>query len=71
MIAAFAPYGDYRILNGSPANDSLNGVASNASLAQAIPALLSDRIRVPRLRQWDRLVVGAYEGAQSVPVCGQ
>ena len=64
VIAAFAPYGDYRILNGSPANDSLNGVASNASLAQAIPALLSDRIRVPRLPGGTGWSIGAYEGAQ-------
>ena len=55
-----APYGDYRILDGSPAN--------NSALADPlIPALGFDRIRVPRNPLWSR---GAYEGAQGVPVCG-
>jgi large repetitive protein len=57
---SLAPYGDYRILNGSPANDSALAFAG-------LTALERDRIGVPRLTAWSR---GAFEGAQSVPVCG-
>jgi len=55
-----APYGDYRILDGSLANDSALSYAG-------IPALGWDRIGVARGLAWSR---GAYEGAQGVPVCG-
>jgi len=56
-----APYGDYRILDGSAANDS-------ASIYSGLPALATDRIGVARGVAWSR---GAYEGAQGVPACGQ
>jgi hypothetical protein len=56
-----APYGDYRILNGSPANDS-------ASVYSGIPALGLDRIGIARgASGWSR---GAFEGNQGVPPCG-
>ncbi|MFN3564839.1 MAG: hypothetical protein ACK4V1_02480 [Burkholderiaceae bacterium] len=68
-----APYGDPRILDGSPANDSgQNYVATQplTSLAFAL-ALSADRIGVPRNlllpNSWSR---GAYEGNQNVPPCG-
>lgn len=68
-----APNGDYRILNGSPANDSGQnylGTQPLTSLAFGL-ALSADRIGVPRSllqpNSWSR---GAYEGNQSVPVCG-
>jgi hypothetical protein len=58
-----APYGDYRILDGSPANDS-GQIYLGLPL---IPALATDRIGVARGLQWSR---GAYEGGQGVPPCG-
>jgi hypothetical protein len=59
-----APYGDYRILNGSPANNSGLPYLGLPLILQ----LASDRIGVSRLNDpWSR---GAFEGAQGVPVCG-
>ena len=56
-----APYGDYRILDGSTANDS-------ASVYAGVPELNRDRIGVARgISGWSR---GAFEGEQGVPVCG-
>jgi len=57
----FAPYGDYRILNGSPANDAVPAYPGG------ITALASDRIGV--LRGAGLWSIGAFEGAQSVPAC--
>jgi len=57
---SLAPYGDYRILNGSPANDTALAFAG-------LSALERDRIGVQRLTAWSR---GAFEGNQGVPACG-
>jgi hypothetical protein len=59
-----APYGDYRILNGSAANNSGLPYLGLPLILQ----LASDRIGVSRLNDpWSR---GAFEGAQDVPACG-
>lgn len=58
-----APYGDHRILDGSPANNSGQLYLG----LPLIPALATDRIGVARGLQWSR---GAYEGGQGVPPCG-
>lgn len=57
-----APYGDARLLDGSPANDS-GQIYLGLPL---IPQLATDRIGVARGLAWSR---GAYEGGQGVPVC--
>jgi hypothetical protein len=54
-----APYGDHRILDGSPANDS-------GQTYSGLSALATDRIGVVRGLRWSR---GAYEGGQGVPPC--
>lgn len=59
-----APYGDHRLLDGSPANDT-GGIYMGLPL---IAALAFDRAGTPRaLPGWSR---GAYEGNQGVPPCG-
>ncbi len=58
-----APYGDYRILDGSPANNTGQIYLGLPS----IPALANDRNGVARGLQWSR---GAYEGGLGVPPCG-
>jgi hypothetical protein len=64
-LQAGAPFGDYRIPNGSPANNSGNGAGLSASL----PELLSDRVGTPRAAGGNGWSRGAYEGVAGVNNC--
>lgn len=64
-LQAGAPYGDYRIPNGSPANNSGNGAGLSASL----PELLSDRVGTARAANGNGWSRGAYEGVAGVNNC--
>ena len=64
-LQAGAPYGDYRIPNNGPANDSGNG----AGLSTSLPELRFDRVGTGRNAAGTNWSRGAYEGVPGINNC--